>query len=384
MISHWIAPVFLFTSITANAQTLTFQPPVPTSWFQPTFMGTDEGGQPITRNVWGVVNVEVQPTEPPLPGATNIVVITNSRHAIISEGDAMADTLRISNNENGGRLDILGGTLDVARPMQLATGGDGLGMVLIDGGSLAVGTRLQLASNNSVVGRAHFIYRSGMVILNAVDVGTLGYGLLSLEGSNATDMRAGNIFLGGGAEGKLRFIFDEAGAPLLRITSALTLNATGSVLIDGSAYRGESGTFMLIEAGNLTSGDFTGEVTQVIFPDNYDTTLRQENQNLYIDVVKTGDPITDPDTESFWKDDPGVSGFKDSGTALGLIYDEHFPWVYSLTFESWAYIHPSSGSAESFTAYHMSGIWFQMALAYQGYVWNYNEGEWQIPQMEPN
>lgn len=382
-ISHWIFPVLLFAPLAANAQTtLTFQPPELTSWFQPTFEGTDDEGDPITRNVWFVMHAEVQPTEPPLPDATNVVVITNTRHAIITGGDALADTLRISNNERGGRLDLLGGTLDVARPLQLATAGDGLGLLWIDGGSLAVGTRLQLAANNSSVARGHVIYRSGTVILNAVDVGTVGYGLLSLEGSAANDIRAGNIFLGGGAEGVLRFVFDASGAPLLRITSALTLNATGSVVIDGSAYRGDGGTYMLIDAGNLTSGDFTGEVTQVNFPANYDVTLRQENQNLYIDVVKTGDPIPDPD--SFWKGDPDIGGFKDSGTPLGMIHDEHFPWVYSAAFESWLYLDAEMGSAEGFAAHHLSGFWLRMAPAYHGYVWNYNDSEWQIPLMEPH
>jgi hypothetical protein len=197
-------------------------------------------------------------------------------------------------------------------------------------------------------------------------------------------MRAVNLFLGGGAEGVLRFVFDESGAPLLQINSALTLNATGSVLIDGSAYRGESETYKLIDAGNMTSGDFTGSVTEVNFPANYDVTLRQEENNLYIDVVKTGDPITEPDPDSFWKDQPGALGFKDSETALGLVYDEHFPWVYSATFESWLYLDVTTGSAESFAAYHTSGFWFRFAPDYHGYAWSYTDDDWQIPGLEPH
>lgn len=380
---QWLAPL-LFLPVASFAQTLTFQPLEPTSWFQPTFEGTDDEGQPVTRNVWFVMHLEEQPAEPPLPGPVNVAVITNARHAIIEEGDVSVDIMRISNNEFGGRLDLLGGTFDVARAMQMATAGDGLGMVLIDGGFMAVGTRMQLASNNSATARGHLIYRSGTVILNAFDVGTLGYGLVSLEGSNADNMRAGNLFLGGGVEGVLRFVFDAEGAPFLRLTSALTLNANGSLLVDGSAYRGESDTFMLIEAGNLESADFTGDVTQVVFPANYDVTLRQENQNLYIDVVKTGEPIPEPDPESFWKDEPDVSGFKETDTALGMVYDEHFPWIYSAVFESWLYVHAASGSAGSFSAYHMDGIWFHLATAYHGYLWNYTAGEWQEPGVQPD
>lgn len=380
-----IAPLLLLLPLTAAAQTLTFQPPQPTSWFQPTYQGTDEEGQPITLNSWLVALADVQPAEPPLPDATNVAVITNTRHAIISEGEAFVDIIRISNNENGGRLDLLGGSLSVARNAQLATAGDGLGMIMVDGGSIAVGTRLQLAGNNSANATGHMIYRSGIIVLNAVDVGTVGYGLLSLEGSDASNIRAGTIFLGGGAEGVLRFVFDAAGAPLLRLTSALTVNANGSVLIDGSAYRGESGTFMLIEAGNLTSLDITGEGVEVNFPDNYEVSLRSELQKLYIDIVKTGDPVTQPDPDSFWKDISGDSGFKDSATALEMIYDEHFPWIYSATFESWLCVDAPRGSAEGFTALHQeSGLWLHFAPMYGQYVWNYNDVEWQIPDLQPH
>jgi hypothetical protein len=358
------------------AGTLTFQPPTPTDWFAPYF-DTTEDGQPVTKTVW-LVFQGTNPNNPPLPVAADIAVITNGRHAIINSGTAVADTLRVANNVGGGRLEVLGGSVE-ARLLQVATGTTGEGevkpgVVVLDGGALAAGTRMQLAGNNSADAIAHLIYRSGVGVVNAFDIGTIGTGVFTLEGAAARDFVPTNVFLGGGRQGRLRFVLGAAAGPLLRVTMAVNVNANAVLEVDGRAYRGDSTTLQLVQATNI-NGDLTAASPLIQFPTNYTAALRQEVGNLFLDITRTGDP--DPEPVSFWSGAPDVAGYRDS-TVAGWLFDAAFPWVYAASPGAWMYIDFASGSATAFYAYDTgSGTWLRFDAAFGGWHWNYGAGAWQ-------
>lgn len=365
----------LASVLVLSGQTLTFTPLPPTDWLQPSFEGQDGEGEPVMINTWSVVGVDPQPAEPPLPDSGSTAVITNARHAMITAGSALANIVRVGNNDNGGTLELTGGSLAVGSNLQVSTAGAGLGVVIVSGGSLQVSSRTQLASNNSAAAEARFHYRGGTVGLNALDVGTVGTAELVLDGAAARQFHVANLNLGGGTGGELRFVLGEFGYPKLKLSHALSVAANATLTIDGTAYRGGTASPVLIEAGNI-DGDLAGAAVELLFPDGYVTSLRQEAGSLILDIDASG--VVLPDPENPWQDVAASGDLKPSGTALGWILDKHFPWVYSMNLETWLFVDGFHGDAEGFHAFNLGrGHWLHLAPQYQDFIWNASLSQWQ-------
>ena len=372
-----IIALLLVSACALAAQTLTFTPVAPTDWFQPTHEAQDGDGQPVTVNTWSVVGADPQPSEPPLPDSASTAVITNARHALITDGPAMANIARVGNNDNGGTLAVSGGSLVLGTHLQVSTAGAGLGVVTVSGGTLQVAGRTQMASNNSAAAEARFHYSGGAVSLNAVDVGTVGSAVLILDGSAARSFSAANLNLGGGAGGELRFVLGMTGFPKLQLSHALSVGANASLTIDGTAYRGGSMSVLLIEAGNI-DGDLAGGPVQRLFPEGYVTSLRQEAGALYLDIDASGAAPLEP--ENPWEDLPAVDGFKETGTVLGRIHDEAFPWIYSLGLGTWLFVDGLHGDADAFHAFAVDrSHWLHIARIYADVLWNTSLQRWEQP-----
>lgn len=231
---------------------------------------------------------------------------------VLTGGKVNFGSVIVSTNTNTGILNVSGGTFTSESFIKLGNVDGSTAIVTVSGGELGAGGSLVIGG----AGTGHFI----------------------VDGSGST-LVVPNCTVGGGTAGILEFRLDANGASPLMVANYLSAGA-GTLVIDGSRYRGDSATLTLVDAKftNPSSSPF-GSVQITGFGSAYAAEIVYTNTTLDLVITATGESPT-------WATWSLVdSEFVDTEGWMGWLKVVDSPWVYSYSLNRYLYLPESNVGA---------------------------------------
>ena len=224
---------------------------------------------------------------------------------VLSGGKVNFGSVIVSTNTNTGVLNVSGGTFTSESFIKLGNVDGSTAIVTVSGGELGAGGSLMIGG----AGTGHFI----------------------VDGSGST-LVVPNCTVGGGAAGVLEFRLDTDGASPLMVANYLSAGA-GTLVIDGSRYRGDSATLTLVDAKftNPSSSPF-GTVQITGFSSAYSAEIAYTNTTLDLVITATGGGVT----WAVWN--LVDNEFVDTEGWMGWLKVADDPWVYSYSLNRYLYL----------------------------------------------
>lgn len=211
-----------------------------------------------------------------LPGASNTVYIRNNYTVTVDSLVPAVAGIIIGNPADTGTVNVVtGGTLSATGNIQLgrSLNNKAAGIINLDGGSIHLADSGRLVVGLDGTGAhatGHLNISSGTFdgrLLVGSDVTGDSGDIVRINGSRATVGSAsstGNALEVRGS-GVLEFVFDAAGVSPMTYSGAVTFTRGSSIVVDGTAYTGGTGTFDLITTGTL-QGNQDVSISLVNFP----------------------------------------------------------------------------------------------------------------------
>lgn len=262
-----------------------------------------------------------------LPAASDTVILNNSRTAHITAGNpvALADILRVGNQNSEVHFGVLnvGGDLNVASNLQIASGPNSEGYVTQAAGTITIGSNFQIAANNSGAVAEYSISGGTLSAPTAtIAVGTEGTGLFHVEGDSAA-ISASSMEVG--ANATLSFTLGESGVTPITVAASFSRHSNSMLMVDRGDYNwGEDSELLLVAmTGNLPP--WNPERIMLVGFEDFQPEIRQIEDGIVITSREYEDPIVPepppgPNIIIFYADD---LGWQD--TTLNDV-DEPTPW----------------------------------------------------------
>jgi len=262
-----------------------------------------------------------------VPGASDTVILNNSRTATIAAGNpvAMADIMRVGNQNSDvhfGALNV-GGDLSVARNLQIASGPNSEGYLTHTAGTLNIGSNFQIAANNT--GSVAEYRISGGVLsasMSTISVGTLGTATFHVDGDGAS-ISASSMEIGSG--GTVQFTLAASGVTPIALSGSFSRHSGATLVVDRGAYDwGEDSELLLVAMSGSLPPWNPDRITLIGF-DGFEPEIRQIGEGIIITSREYEDPVIPepppgPNIIIFYADD---LGWQD--TTLNDV-DDPTPW----------------------------------------------------------
>ena len=119
------------------------------------------------------------------------------------------------------------------------------------------------SSQNSTIDESVYRLSGGSLAFSggSLDIGTSGKGSFIIDGSLSDYISGNSLQLGDG--GTLHYILDAAGAKEIRLSNQFALSQKGSIIVDGTHYKGSDNYFPLIRGG-IISGEFNPSMVSFV------------------------------------------------------------------------------------------------------------------------
>ncbi|NNM28640.1 MAG: hypothetical protein HKO57_03905, partial [Akkermansiaceae bacterium] len=194
----------------------------------------------------GTWNLTTNWTLGAVPTSADTAFINSARVATVAANAPDVGSINLGNTADPTASGLIIEANLTTNSLFVATAAGALAEVVQTGGTMTINSAFGISANGTAAASGTYTISGGALDFSGatLNVGGSAPGTLTVDGS-AVGSVAGNG-MNVGAQGTVRFNLAQFGVTPINITTNVNVNATGQLVVDGTAYEGLDGYFPLI------------------------------------------------------------------------------------------------------------------------------------------